>query len=352
MSKNDNVLGYVKYDADYIKDGMFDARKSANALMSFDEIMRYFILKECPELRNVDFDFPVKIEEGSWGMFLPENIEKAIIVYSFYGLTGLVIKDYLTAIAKKAGSDGIFETGPTKDIKKIVIRSLQSIQWIIKIAKIRNKMGENEIEGAKPNISDKTVEIPSIDNPQNKLIVPMEFFEEYIICSKDLLSKLVSIVDERTELEIGAKENENEFMTIKITEGEKNIFYTDKEKDEIILPELEDGKSVALEGQITRGNEKDNSIGFLYNGHVLTCKPKDGRITKYKNNIISSSAKHLFPEVIISGVVERKAISGEFKEKRPRIIFENIEAVEIIEEEPQIGLNKYIEDIEKDDEKK
>jgi hypothetical protein len=139
-------------------------------------------------------------------------------------------------------------------------------------------------------------------------------------------------------------------MTTKITEGEKDIFYTEKEKDEVILPELKDGQFVALEGQITRGNEKENTIGFLYNGHVLTCKPKDGKITKFKNNIISNSAKHLFPEVIISGVVERRAISGDFKEKRPRIIFDSIEAVEIIEKESQIGLDKYIENVEKKNE--
>lgn len=346
MSKNTNALGYVKYDADYIKEGMFDARKSANALMGFDEIMRYFILKECPELRNVDFDFPVKIEEGSFEIVLPENIENLIYISG----GSIVITAYLASLAKKAASDGIFETGPIKDISKTLKASLKAIQWIIRIAKMRNKMGEKEIEGAKPNINDKTVEIPSIDNPQNKLVVPMEFFEEYVICPKDILSKLVSVVDERTELEIGVKENENEFMTTKITEGEKDIFYTEKEKDEIILPELEDGQFVALEGQITRGNEKDNSIGFSYNGHVLTCKPKDGKITKFKNNIISNSAKHLFPEVIITGVVERKAISGEFKEKRPRIIFESIEAVEIIEEDVQVEVVEYIKNNEKDNE--
>ena len=338
MINEKGLLGYVKYDAEYIKDGIFDARKSANALFGFDEMMRYFILKECPELKDVNFDFPVKIEKGSWEIVIPENINDLIILSS-----GIIMTTYLASLAKKSASDGVFETGPIKDFNKIVKYSIKAIQWIARIAKQRKQLAEKEIEGAKPNINDRTVEIPSLDDSKNILIVPVEFLQEYLICPSNILSKLVSVVDEKTELEIGViDEGEDKFMKTKITNDDRFIFYDEKEIDEIILPELEDGQHVVLEGQITRGNEQGNSLGFLYNDHVLTCKPKEGKITKYKNSIISNSAKHLFPRVKITGVIERRTESGVFKEKKPRIIFENIETIEKKEKDRQVSLNDYM----------
>jgi hypothetical protein len=35
-------LGFLKYEAEHIENGIFDARKSAQALLGFDEIMKYF----------------------------------------------------------------------------------------------------------------------------------------------------------------------------------------------------------------------------------------------------------------------------------------------------------------------
>jgi hypothetical protein len=47
-------------------------RKSAEALLGFDEMLRYFISKEEPQLSNVPYEIPVNIKKGSWEISLVE----------------------------------------------------------------------------------------------------------------------------------------------------------------------------------------------------------------------------------------------------------------------------------------
>ena len=88
--------------------------------------------------------------------------------------------------------------------------------------------------------------------------------------------------------------------------------------------ELIDGEYVKLQGAIERCSEKENTIGFRYNGHTITGKPENGHVIDFKNRIISHEKNHIYPPVILAGVIERKDIKGGFKEKRPRIFFSNI----------------------------
>ena len=40
----EKYIGYLKYSGKSVEDGLMDARKSAEALLGFDEVLRYFIL--------------------------------------------------------------------------------------------------------------------------------------------------------------------------------------------------------------------------------------------------------------------------------------------------------------------
>ena len=82
------------------------------------------------------------------------------------------------------------------------------------------------------------------------------------------------------------------------------------------MPELVHGKAVELSGEIPKGNERSNSIGFYYNGYTLTCTPIKGSIVAYKNS--------LFSKCRIIGVVDRTNNIGEPIEKKPRIVFEKL----------------------------
>ena len=45
MNQEEKYIGYLKYSGKSIEDGLLDARKSAEALLGFDEILRYFVTK-------------------------------------------------------------------------------------------------------------------------------------------------------------------------------------------------------------------------------------------------------------------------------------------------------------------
>lgn len=39
----DDFLGFIKYEGKSVQNGYLDARKSAEALIGFDEVIRYFL---------------------------------------------------------------------------------------------------------------------------------------------------------------------------------------------------------------------------------------------------------------------------------------------------------------------
>lgn len=122
-NQEEKYIGYLKYSGKSVESGLLDVRKSAEALLGFDEILRYFLLKEDPTLKEIDFEIPVRIKKGSWEALIPETIEGWILAGG-----GITATTYLAAMAKKAGTDGLFETGPAKDIKKTFKASLVAIQ--------------------------------------------------------------------------------------------------------------------------------------------------------------------------------------------------------------------------------
>ena len=91
-----------------------------------------------------------------------------------------------------------------------------------------------------------------------------------------------------------------------------------EDEDEFILPELIHGQYVELEGYVTKGNENTNNIGFQFSGHIINCKPKEGSIVRYKNQ--------LFLQCLIKGFVDREDKNKNIK-KRPEIIFTDLEYI-------------------------
>ena len=313
MNNNIKYIGYLKYSVKSVKDGLMDARKSAEALLGFDEIIRYFAIKKCSKLKDKDFEIPVRIRKGSWEALIPAAI----------GL--LIVGPYLKKTAEKAAEDGIFNTGLAKDIKMAVIHSIKAAQWIIRISKHIGTTHKKQFDRIKFKDNSNLIGIPNNNNEY--LYVPKEYLDLFIDSPNTLFSNVSSVINNERILEIGMFENNKE-IKVDITNNEKNIFYSESDNNEILFPELKHGQFVELEGEITRGNEKTNSIGFEYQGHILTCYPEQNNIASYKNKIISHEENHFFPKVKIIGVIDRKDRDGKFKEKRPHIIFTDIVTLE------------------------
>lgn len=130
-------------------------------------------------------------------------------------------------------------------------------------------------------------------------------------------------IEAERELEIAL--NSSSETKANISYFNKKIFYRNEEdiEEEIILPELEHGKHVELQGYVNRETEKTNTIGFEYSNHSLVCSPKSGSVILYK--------KDIFDNCIIKGVVNRIDSDGNFLYKKPRIVF-----TELIKVKPRI----------------
>jgi hypothetical protein len=126
------------------------------------------------------------------------------------------------------------------------------------------------------------------------------------------------VVDEERTLSIGVKEG-NTFVEETVTVRQRRIFTSEAEEDDKILPELEHGQDVILEGEVTRGNEMSNTIGISYGGHIVTGFPKEGSIVRFKNCLFSNCEIH--------GQVTRDHF-GTQDSRRPKIIITKIELLE------------------------
>ena len=332
MDKEEKYIGYLRYYGESsVKDGLLDMRKSAEALVGFDEILRYFLVREDPSLFGVEFEIPVRIRKGSWEAAIPEIIDKLLSPSGILTTAGSV---YLLTTAKKAAEVGLFNTATAKDIKAAFRAAIKSAQWIIKIGSHLGTLTKKRFENVKMDGGTQEIQIP---NRQGEfLAVPKKYLDLYLGCPGGLFSKNAEIIESERSLEIGVFENGEE-KKVNITEKEKAIFYRKNEEDEnILFPELEHGQNVELEGGITRGNERTNTLGFEYKGHILTCKPLNGHIVNFKNEIISQLEDHFFPLIKIIGTIDRTDENHLFKEKRPQIIFSDIIPLEKIKKKPSL----------------
>lgn len=297
MEREEDQLGYIKYSGELVKDGYLDARKSAHALMGVDEAIRFFLFQQAPELRTLDFEFPVKIKKGSW-----EIVIKAIIVA--YGIK---------AVQVMAEND--FKDIGLKDLLK---KALNAIQWMIRIGK---HMGDLTIKRfADVRFIDDNALIGIRNSQGEYLYVPKEFLDFYAAASPTLLKKISEVIEEERSLSVGIYDGEK-IIEETLTRKHRQIFTHElDESDELLFPELEHGQSVILEGELTRGNEMSNTVGIGYQGHILTGLPEVGSIVRFKPS--------LFLRCRVHGRVSREDDKGRLDARRPKIIFTKIEPLE------------------------
>jgi len=320
MEQEEKHIGYLKYSGKSVEGGFLDTRKSAEALLGFDEILRFFLIEEDSRLKEVNFEIPVRIRKGSWEAVIPEIIDK---LFSPTGIGATTLTIYATASAKKAAEDGVFNIGAAKDIKATFRYALKATQWVIKIGSHIGTLSKKKFDNVKIRQTGKE-SIIDIPNSHGEILsVPKKYFDIYTKCPEKIFSKNAGIIEQERILEFGVYEDGVE-KKVSITEKEKLIFFTKSEDEDILFPELKHGQNVELEGSITRGNEKTNTIGFEYRGHILTCKPKDGNIAVFKNKIISQLDNHFFPPVKIVGIIDRTDENHLFKNSRPQVIFNDI----------------------------
>ena len=303
MNKIDeHYLSYVRYCGKSVETGLLDIRKSAQALLGFDEAVRFFIGCQSSTLQKANIDLPVRIRQGSWEALIPDTI---FWVKTFLGASATA---YGIKAAQKMAENDFDNIG----LKTVLLKSLEGIQWVIRIGKHVGTITKKKFDSVKFRNDNEEICIPN----QNEEIlwVPRYYLELYSKCPKSLLQKLADIVEEDRVLTVGLFKDQIEVKEI-ISPQHKNIFVATEEED-VLFPELEHCMDVILEGEVTRGNETTNSIGFRYNDHILTAYPKTGSVVRYKPT--------LFLKAKIIGTINRVDELGKIAAKRPKIIFDDI----------------------------
>lgn len=304
MKENEGYIGHFKYSGKSVEDGLLDARKAGNALIGFDKILRHFLSTESPELAKVEFPLPVKIEKGSWKIVL-----------------GSLFLVYLFAIVTKAGKDGFLETGPAKDIAKVLRFCMTAACWAVNIRKHVGKTGKFKFEDLDASFTESGEFAILLNHKGEKKLIPIKYYELCKTCPEDLFSQNTEIIDDGGTMDIESLDSHGETHKASINDKERFMFAYDK-SDQLaeVLPELKHGRIMTLEGEITRVNEEKNAIGFLYQKIHIECKPEGGYIAQFKDSIISKKTGDIFENVRMEGRIERIDDDGKQKKISIKII--------------------------------
>jgi len=305
-SEDEKFIGYIRYCGQLVEDGLLDARKSAQALYGFDEAVRFFVSCQSSEFKDINFDLPVRIRQGSWEALIPDAI------FWLTTAAGAAATAYSIKAAQKMAEHDFDNIG----LKTILINSLEAIQWVVRIGKHIGTLAIKKFESVKFRNDNTEIGLPNADGEY--LWVPKEYLDLFSKCPRSLLEKMADLVENERVLFIGLFKDGKD-ISERITLPYKKIFST-KDDDDLLFPELKHGMEIVLDGEVTRGNETSNSIGFKYNDHILTAYPRTGSVVRYK--------PALFLKAQITGTISRAEDSGGFNAKRPQIIFTNIVPIE------------------------
>ncbi|MDD5301635.1 MAG: hypothetical protein PHS14_00890 [Elusimicrobia bacterium] len=310
-SPADDYLGYLKYSGP----AAMDARKAAHALLGFDKALRHFLAREAPALRGVEFEIPVIVRPGSWEAVLPATAGQWALTALGAGATA-----YLTKAGTEMATHDFKEVG----IGALFKKSLEGIQWTVKIGRHLGTLQKKIFSEVRWEKGNQSVGIPN--DKKEYLVVPKNALDAFSECPTSLFSDIAAVIDAQRELSIGIVQDGG-FVDVKIPRTDKHIFHIEEEQDQL-FPELKHGKSVELDGTVTRGNENTNSLGFLYDDHILTCYPTKGSIVRFK--------QALFLKCRLRGVINRSDEGGGISANKPKIYVDEITPLEKEPVHPQL----------------
>ena len=297
-----DIFSYIKFDGKRVEDGFLDARKSGDTLIGIDEALRYFIHQENPEFQSFEFEIPVRIRKGSWEALFSESLDMLLIKGA---LTWGGAKYLGKALEKMAESD--FKNAGFKEIFK---RSFKAMTWVIRMAIHLETLSTKKFRNVEFSEDNQLTKLKN--NEGRELWVPTEYLELFANCPDSMFSKIAKIIEDERELVVGYNE-ESKTEEVRVSHSQKFIFTPEQIEEDELFPELKHNEYVELQGHVTRGNEKSNTIGFLYQEHILTCYPDEGNIKRYRNA--------LFSNCLMKGFVDREDKKGNINELRPRILF-------------------------------
>lgn len=303
MDAKSESAGYIRLSGEGIQDSIIDLAQASELLEGVNSSLRFYIVRESSDYAKLNYKLPIKIEEGSIWIYL-------------LGIGGPLIYAYVKpALGQMAQNDVGKKTS-----SEVLGGALRKMKSTIAIAKHRQSLSKDKIEDAK--FKGNLIGIPN--SKGEYLYVPKDELEAYTATPPKLYEPLAKSVSSNIDLTIGVRQTDGLFGEETIDASAKPVFITDDDNvaDAVIFPEMVDGMYIEIEGELSKGNERTNTMGLFYKGHTITCEPAEDNIKQHKDA--------LFGKVIMRGRVRRhyKGRAENDEDKKPRIIFDEIVSLE------------------------
>ena len=313
MGKTHNYsdfLGYIRVDGPDIEGDHVDLQTIKHAVDGTDRMLRHFLGRHASLDPQAKVNFPIEIRRGCWEIVIPVTAALTYVV-------GRPVSTYLNEAAKELAKNDTHG----KTTKDVIVAAIKSAQHAVRIAKHLGTMKHKHQLDARVRNADH-IEIKNSNG--ETVVVTKKALEDYQTAPKDTFSDLsYPAVNERS-VRIGYVEAGKAVDQV-ITSGVRDIFYYPEEEKEELFPELKHGMAVDLEGLVTRGNQRTNTIGFEYKGHILTCLPI--------NNYVSNFLQAHYKKCTMRGMVSRENNGEEIG--RPRIHFISLQVADEVGKTPQ-----------------
>lgn len=306
MADSVEYIGLIRYKGKPLEDGYLDARASARALIGFDGAIRYFNGQQDQELAKSDYPIPVRVRAGSWEALIPHDIASWIQTAA-----GVAFTAYLAAAATQMAENDFRDMTLDRLFKK----SIHAIQWVLKTGKHMGTVSQRTFTDLLFRNNNTEIGIPN--NEGKYLYVPKWFLDMFEKMPIHLLRGIASLVSPEIRLEVVVRDGKKD-VAESLEVSHKSVFCPDEA--EVPFPELVDGMRITLEGLVTRGNGNTNTVGFQYNGHILTCYPKEGDVVRFKPAIFVKSK--------MTGIVKREGGTVDGKALKPKIVFDQLVPLE------------------------
>lgn len=303
-------LGYIKYEGSSVREGLMDARKQAEALLGLDAALRHFVSKQAPDLESLDYEIPVRVQEGSWEALIPNGVGEWVQAGA-----GIAATAYVAKAAQKMAENDFGKVG----FGTLFKNAMSAIQWFIKLSL---HLGDATIRSFKDvKFSENNQLVGIRNNAGEYLYVPKDMLDLYVTANPKLLERIVGNVNADRTLKVGLV-SDGSADEVVIVDSQKEIFCPPEsnDSDDVLFPELVHGETVTLVGEVTRENKTSNSMGFLYKGHILSAYPESGSIVSYKSLI--------FAKCRLFGAVNRLDDKNRICARKPKLFFTHLEPVE------------------------
>lgn len=317
--KSQDALAYIKLEGEGLEEGIISAKTGAEILGVIDRVVHRSIVQKYPELLDVNFDVPVQVKKGSWMALIPSDVIGWVLTAAGASTTAYGVK-----AAQSLAENDFSEIG----IKDAVKKGVGTLQSTIRIAKHLGGTRKKP-HGVKFEDNNETLLIP---NAQGEYIkVKRSEYDNYQNYPEKLLKDIAKAPSQNQKISVGLVDG-GKLQVESIDYGDKSYFGEEQlapTDNGFLFPEMKEGDQVELIGVVTRANSQPNSMGFQYQGHILTCIPRSGKVEQYK--------PQLFKKCILRGSV-RRLLDASFKDTmaRPRLIIDELVIIEEENEQTQL----------------